>query len=193
MVLDADDSAGVFVIFDVRGDDSVDFDFDAVAFASDAVGVPFVSLKGVASALAEGGYALFVGNFSDPDGADEPLATAFVIKSARPVSLGAIDFGLVSEDLVRFDVSAEHEATVGLAGWEEDIAFEDEVRVGLIGDEEEFLVAREVELAIDDFDFSPVVRIVPAFSGLAVEEGGPFFSGRRFDSWRIFFSALSEG
>jgi len=159
----------------------------------DAVGVPFVSFKGVARALAEGGYAFLVGDFADSDGADEPLATAFIIESAGPVPLGAIDFGLVSEDLVRLDVSAEHEAAVCLSFWEEDVAFEDEVRVGFIGNEEEFFVASEVEFAIDDFDFSPVVGIVPALSGLAVEEGGPLFSGGGLDGWRIFFPALSEG
>ena len=189
VVLDPDDAAGVLAVFNVGGDDSVDFDLEAITLAGNTVGVPVVAFEGVAGAFGEGGFAFFVIS----DGADEPLAATFVVESTGPVALGAIDFGLVAEDIVGFDIGAEHEAAVGLSGREEDVAFEDEVGVGLVGDEEEFFVSGEVEFTIDDFDLSPVVGIVQTVGGLAVEEGGPFVGGRGIDGSGFFLAAVGEG
>ncbi len=177
MVLDANDSAGVLAVFDIGGDDSVDFDLEAVALASDAVGVPVVAFEGVSGAFGEGGYAFFVLLV----GADEPGTAAFVVESAGPVARGAIDFGLITEDIVGFDMGPEHETAVGSTCGEEDVAFEYEIGIGLIGDEEKLFVGSEVEFAIDHFNFTPLVGVVPTVGGFAIEEGGPFVCGGRYD------------
>ena len=166
MVLDAEDAAGILVVLDVGGDNAVDLDFDVVAFAGDAVGVPVVALEGLSSAFEEGGFAFFVATL----GTDEPLAASFIVKAAGPVARAAIDFGLVAEDFVGLGVSPEHEAAVGRSLGQEDFALKNEVGVFLFGDEEEFLVSSEVKLAINDFDFAPLVGIGPAGECLAIGE-----------------------
>lgn len=174
MVLDADNAGSIFVIFNVSGDDSVDFNLEVVALAGDAVGIPVVAFEGIASALTEGGFTFFITAFR----ADEPLSAALIIQAARPVAWGAINFSLVTEDFIRFDVSAEHEAAIRSSFGEENIALEDKIRVGLFGDEEKFLISGEVEFAIDDFDFPPFVWIFPTVGCFTIEELGPliFFS-----------------
>lgn len=184
VVLDGDGAAGIEIVFDFGGDDAVDFDFDFVAFAGDAVGVPVVAFEGVASAGAEGGDAFSVDGFLfgevffggaffqlDVDRADEPHATAFVVESAGPLAVFiAIDFGLVAVNFVGFDETAEDEAAIGFAFGEMHIAFKDEVAVGFFGDDEEFLFAAEVDFAINDFGFAPFVGVFPAIESFAVEK-----------------------
>lgn len=112
MVLDGDESFGVFRVTDVAGDDSVDFNDDVIAFAGDAIGIPAVALEGVSGTGAESGYAFFVAF----DGIDEPLAAAFIIESAGPAAFWvAIDFCLIAECAFFTHLAAEKEAAVGFA------------------------------------------------------------------------------
>lgn len=137
VVLDADDAACVHVVLDLRGDHAVDFDFDFVTHASDAVAVPFIALEGVAGAGLESGLAGGVAL----DRTCEPHAAALVVEPAGPAAFRvAIDLALVAENLVWRGMSAEHEATVCRAGREQHFSFKHEVRVGLLGDEEKLFV-----------------------------------------------------
>jgi peroxiredoxin len=167
VVLDGQHATGVHVIFHIGGDHPVDFDFEFLALAGDAVGVPVIAFEGIASALAEGFHAFGIGL----DRADEPHAAALVIQTAGPLALRiAINLGLVTIDFVGLHVSAEHEAAVGFAFRKQDIAFKDEVAVGFLRDDKEFFVASQMDLAIDHFDGAPLVRIAPAGHGLAIEK-----------------------
>ena len=86
VVLNANDAAGVLVVRDVGGHDAVDFDFDVIAFASDAVGVPVVAFEGFSSAPEEGCDTFLVAFFR----ADEPLAPTLVVETAGPITGTAI-------------------------------------------------------------------------------------------------------
>ena len=54
VMLDADYAFRIGGVFDVGGDDSIDFNADLIAFATDAVGIPVVAFEGIAGALATG-------------------------------------------------------------------------------------------------------------------------------------------
>jgi hypothetical protein len=89
-------------------------------------------------------------------------------------------------------MSAEHEAAVGRSPGKENVSFEDEVGVLFFGDEEELFVTGEVEFAIDDFHFAPVIWIIPTFGGFTVKESGPFVGGRGIDGLVFFLAAVGE-
>ena len=167
VVLDADDAFCIGGIFDVSGNDAVDFDADFFAFATDAVGIPVVTFEGIAGALAEGGFAFFIAF----NGAGKPHATTFIVETTGPFSVRvAIDFCLVAEDFVLGCMSTEHEAAVGLSGGEKNFALENEIAVGFFGNEKELLGAGEVDLITYDFGLAPGVGIFPAIESFSIEE-----------------------
>ena len=167
VMLDADYAFRIGGVFDVGGDDSIDFNADLIAFATDAVGIPVVAFEGIAGALAEGGFAFFVAF----DRTSKPHAAAFVVETTGPFAIYiAIDFSLVAEYFVFFCMGAKHKAAIGLARWQENFAFENEIAVGFFGNEKELLIAGEVNLVTYDFGLAPGVGIFPAIESFSIEE-----------------------
>lgn len=189
VVLDPDCAGSIRIVVDLGGDHSIDLDLEVIALTGDSVGVPVTTFKGVARSLAEGSFAFLIATLRT----DEPLATSFVIKPAGPVPWRAVDFGLITEDLVGFNIGPKHHSAVCGAVGKKNVHFEDKVRIALFGDEEKFAIASEMNLAVSNFDRTPIVGILPALGGFPVEKRSPLFlRGRRIVLGSLLLVAVCE-